>query len=41
MNTDSVRDEILALGYRTTPVVVGEKGTVVGYNTAKLSEVLL
>ena len=38
---DSVRDEILALGYKTTPVIVGERGTVVGYNPTKLSEVLL
>ena len=37
----SVRDEVLALGYRTTPVVVGERGTVIGYNPAKLSEVFL
>jgi len=38
---DSVRDEILALGYRTTPVIVSDKGTVVGYSPTKLSEVLL
>ena len=36
---DSVRDEILALGYRTTPVVVGEQGTVVGYSPSKLAEI--
>ena len=38
---DSVRDEILGLGYRTTPVIVSDKGTIVGYNPTKLSEVLL
>ena len=36
-----VRDELLALGYRTTPVVISDKGTVVGYSPAKLSEALL
>lgn len=36
-----VRDELLALGYRTTPVIVSKKGTVVGYSPAKLSEVFL
>jgi len=33
--------ELLSLGYRTTPVVVSDKGTVVGYSPAKLSEALL
>ena len=41
MNADSVRDELLALGHRTTPVVVAGDKTIVGYNTSKLSEVLL
>ena len=34
-------EELLALGYRMTPVIVSDKGTVVGYNPTKLSEVLL
>ena len=37
----TVIDELLALGYRTTPVIISDKGTVVGYSTTKLSEVLL
>jgi len=40
--TDSeVAEELLGLGYRTTPVIVSEKGIVVGYSPAKLSEFLL
>ena len=35
------RQELFELGYKTTPVIVGEKGTVVGYSPAKLSEVFL
>ena len=36
-----VTEELIALGYRSTPVIVSDKGTVVGYNPKKLSEVLL
>ena len=36
-----VRDELLALGYRTTPVVVTGEKIIVGYNPTKLSEVFL
>jgi arsenate reductase-like glutaredoxin family protein len=35
------RQALFDLGYKTTPVIVSEKGTVVGYSTTKLSEVLL
>jgi arsenate reductase-like glutaredoxin family protein len=35
------RQALFDLGYKTTPVIVGEKGMVVGYSPAKLSEVLL
>tara|TARA_R110000824_G_scaffold18808_2_gene73894 strand:+ start:911 stop:1072 length:162 start_codon:yes stop_codon:yes gene_type:complete len=35
------REKLLQLGYRTTPVIVSEKGTVVGYSPTKLREVLL
>jgi glutaredoxin len=50
---DSIKDEILALGYRTTPIVVVQTSasvargtvegtqTIVGYSPTKLSEVLL
>ena len=38
MNDDSIKDEMFALGYRSTPVVVSEKGTVIGYNPTKLAE---
>ena len=35
------RQALFDLGYKTTPVIVSDKGTVVGYSPAKLSEVLL
>ena len=38
MNDESIKDEVFALGYRSTPVVVGERGIVVGYNPTKLAE---
>jgi glutaredoxin len=41
VSQDENRETLLRLGYRTTPVVVSQKGTVVGYNPTKLSEVLL
>jgi len=34
-------EELLNLGYRTTPVIISERGVVVGYSPTKLSEVLL
>ena len=40
VNDDSIKDEMFALGYRSTPVVVSEKGTVIGYNPTKLAEFL-
>lgn len=36
-----VAEEMFGLGYRSTPVVISEKGIVVGYNPTRLSEVLL
>ena len=36
-----VAEELLGLGYRTTPVIVSDKGTIVGYNPTKLSGILL
>jgi arsenate reductase-like glutaredoxin family protein len=36
-----VAEELLGLGYRTTPVIVSDKGTIVGYSPSKLSEVFL
>ena len=41
ISDDMVREEILALGYRTTPVIITEKGAIVGFNPAKLSKALL
>ena len=41
MSDEGGAEELLGLGYRTTPVIVSDKGIVVGYNPTKLSEVLL
>ena len=41
VESQGVTEELIALGYRSTPVIVSDKGTVVGYNPTKLSEVLL
>jgi hypothetical protein len=41
VNDELIKDEVFALGYRSTPVVVGERGTVVGYNPTKLSKLFL
>ena len=41
ISDDIIREEILALGYRTTPVIITEKGPIVGFNPTKLSEALL
>ena len=41
VSQEGVAEEIFSLGYRSTPVVISEKGIVVGYNPTRLSEVLL
>ena len=41
VNDEAIKEEVFALGYRSTPVVVAGENVIVGYNTTKLSEVLL
>ena len=41
ISNEENRQALFDLGYKTTPVIVSEKGTVVGYSPTKLSEVLL
>ena len=41
VNDEAIKEEVFALGYRSTPVVVAGEKVIVGYNPTKLSEVLL
>ncbi len=44
VSQDGVADELFALGYRTTPVIVDDRvggQVIVGYNTKRLAEALL
>lgn len=40
VETASVADELILMGYRSTPVVVIEDTVVVGYSPRKLAEAL-
>ena len=41
ISQDVVVDELFELGYRSTPVIVTDKGTIVGFNVTRLAEALL
>ena len=41
VSEEGVADELVALGYRSTPVVVVDGKAIVGYNTNRLAEALL
>ena len=41
VSQEGVAEEIFSLGYRSTPVIVTEKETIVGFNPTKLSKALL
>ena len=40
MNDEAIKEEVFALGYRSTPVVVAGENVIVGYNTTKLEMLL-
>ena len=41
VSQEGVAEEMFGLGYRSTPVIVTEKETIVGFNPTKLSKALL
>ena len=40
MNDEAIKEEVFALGYRSTPVVVAGENVIVGYNITKLEMLL-
>ena len=40
VSDESVSEELMALGYKVTPVIMINGTTVVGFNTRKLAEAL-
>ena len=41
ISQDGVVDELFELGYRSTPVIVTDTETIVGFNVTRLAEALL
>ena len=41
IENEEVRDELLAMGFRSTPVIMVDGTPIVGYNPKKMTEVLV
>ena len=41
IENEEVRDELLSMGFRSTPVIMVDGTSIVGYNPKKMAEILV